>query len=120
MFFIGNFWERVKAFGVGFIAGIVALGVGILAVMVRGKNGSVGRITDELGGKEKRKEVEDVFIERAETKQRETEDVVFGCPARAVAERFEGVGDAVAEGRSRFAARTRKRILARRSGDSVE
>ena len=48
----------------------------------------------------------------AEQKRSEAEDSVRATPSRSVAERYEGVGDAVDAGRDRFASRVKNRILA--------
>ena len=48
----------------------------------------------------------------AERKRTEAEDAVRATPCHTVAERYEGVGDAIERGRARFAARVKKRVLA--------
>ncbi len=48
----------------------------------------------------------------AENKRAVAEARVRNTPACAVAERYEGVGDAIDAGRSRFAARVKNRVIA--------
>jgi hypothetical protein len=48
----------------------------------------------------------------AEQKRNEAEDAVRATPSRTVAERYEGVGDAIDAGRNRFATRVKTRVLA--------
>jgi len=48
----------------------------------------------------------------AEQKRSESEDAVRTTPSRTVAERYEGVGDAIDAGRNRFATRVKNRVLA--------
>lgn len=48
----------------------------------------------------------------AEGERQEAEDAVRATPPRTVAERYDGVGDAVESGRNRFATRVKNRILA--------
>jgi len=47
----------------------------------------------------------------AEQKRSEAEDSVRATPSRTVAERYEGVGDAIDAGRNRFATRVKTRVL---------
>lgn len=56
----------------------------------------------------------------AERKRTEAEDVVRATSSHTVAERYEGVGDAVERGRARFAARVKKRVLEAGGSDTRE
>ena len=89
-----------------FLAGM-AVGAGtilVLALTVLLKKGRSG----EIRGEKKN----DEFTARAESKRQEAVDAVRATPSRTVAERYEGVGDAVDAGRDRFASRVKNRILA--------
>ena len=59
-----------------------------------------------------REKKEDNEQTETERKRTEAEDVVRATPCHTVAERYEGVGDAIERGRARFAARVKKRVLA--------
>ena len=59
-----------------------------------------------------REKKEDNEQTETERKRTEAEDAVRATPSHTVAERYEGVGDAVERGRARFAARVKKRVLA--------
>lgn len=97
-----EFMKKAKTF----LAGI-AVGAGailLLALTVLSKKGRSG----EIRGDEKN----DEFTALAESKRQEAVDAVRATPSRTVAERYEGVGDAVDAGRDRFASRVKNRILA--------
>ncbi len=74
-----------------------------LALATRGANGESPEGKGAEGNDERH--------ETAAAEKREAEEAVMATPARAVAERYEGVGDAIAAGRNRFATRTKNRIL---------
>ena len=97
-----EFMKKAKTF----LAGI-AVGAGailLLALTVLSKKGRSG----EIRGDEKN----DEFTELAESKRQEAVDAVRATPSRTVAERYEGVGNAVDSGRNRFASRVKSRVLA--------
>ncbi len=48
----------------------------------------------------------------AEDERQKAEDAVRATPPRTVAERYDGVGDAIESGRNRFATRVKNRVLA--------
>ena len=48
----------------------------------------------------------------AEDERQKAEDAVCATPSRTVAERYDGVGDAIESGRNRFATRVKTRVLA--------
>ena len=52
------------------------------------------------------------FERAAEDERNKAEDAVRATPPRTVAERYEGVGDAIESGRNRFASRVKTRVLA--------
>ena len=97
-----EFMKKAKTFFAGIAVGAGAILV--LALTVFSKKGRSG----EFRGEEKN----DEFTARAESKRQEAVDAVRATPSRTVAERYEGVGDAVDAGRNRFASRVKNRVLA--------
>jgi hypothetical protein len=99
---VKEFLKKAKTFLTG-----IAVGAGailLIALAVLSKKGRIG----EIRGEEKQNE----FTELAESKRQEAVDAVRATPPRAVAERYEGVGNAVDSGRNRFASRVKSRVLA--------
>jgi hypothetical protein len=99
---VKEFMRKAKTFLAG-----MAVGAGtflLLALAVFSRKGRSG----ENQGWEKN----DEFTALAESNRQEAVDAVRATPARAIAERYEGVGDAVDSGRNRFASRVKSRVLA--------
>jgi hypothetical protein len=98
---VKEFMKKAKSFLAGMAVGAGA--ILLLALTVFSKKGRSG----EIRGEKKN----DDFTALAGSKRQEAVDAVRATPARTVAERYEGVGDAVDAGRNRFASRVKNRIL---------
>ena len=89
-----KFWDKTKIVFVLVARGVAGLLLAIFAVLlVRDKKANERELV-------------------AEEKRLQAENAVRNSSARTVAERYEGVGDAVDAGRARFAARVKNRVIA--------
>lgn len=89
-----EFLRKAKLFVYGCFCGIGA----VLIALLISRNKPDERETNDL--------------KKAEKAKTDAENSIRSASARSVAERYEDVGDAIAEGRNRFAARVKNRILA--------
>lgn len=109
-------WQGFALFGKGVFGGL-SVGVIIAALLAavrlfKSSSGKTGGSVPELFRKDVGIKGETDEIEtKAEEARIVATDTVRNTPARTVAERYEGVGDAVAAGRARFAARVKNRVL---------
>lgn len=109
-------WQGFASFGKSVFGGL-SVGVIIAALLAavrlfKSSSGKTGGSVPELfrniaGMKGETDEIET----RAEDARTMATDAVRNTSARTVAERYEGVGDAVDVGRARFAARVKNRVL---------
>lgn len=108
---MNEFMKNAKAFLVGIGVGIGAILTIVITVLARqGRSAKTSSSSESLG--ETRKEaLQNEFASIAESKRQKAEDSVRATPARDVAERYEGVGNAIDDGKNRFATRVKNRIL---------
>ena len=98
--------QKIKIGGALALTGIIALLLFILSGTVRARS----RIEDTKS--DQGEKPHDGLSTKAETEKLKAEDAVRGRSARSVAEQYEGVGDAIDAGRSRFASRVKTRVIA--------
>lgn len=107
-----NFWKKLQPFCIGVASGIGGVLILLIAILARKKSAGTQDPLARLQREKTEEKKTDAFTKLAESKRQEAVDAVSATPARSVAERYEGVGDAVDEGRNRYASRVKARILA--------
>lgn len=106
-----EFLKKAKAFLVGSAVGAGAILTIVITVLVRQRRLAKTSSSCESSGETRKDELQNEFTALAESKRQEAVDAVRATTSRTVAERYEGVGDAVDAGRNRFASRVKNRIL---------
>ena len=107
-----NFCKKLQLFCVGVASGIGAVLIVLITVLERRKKAGPQDPITRLQQEKTEEKKADAFTELAESKRQEAVDAVRSTPAHFIAERYDGVGDAVDEGRNRYASRVKARILA--------
>lgn len=107
-----EFLKKAKLFLYGLGTGIGAVLIIAVTVLVRREQSGKTKLSCESSEELQTKETPNAFTALAETKRQKAEDTVHSTPAHTVAEQYEGVGDAIDAGRSRFASRVKTRVIA--------
>jgi hypothetical protein len=109
---VKEFMKRAKAFLAGMAVGIGAILIIVITALVRQRRSVKTSSSCERSRETKKAELQNEFTALAESKRQEAVDAVRATPPRTVAERYEGVGEAVNAGRNRFASRVKNRVFA--------